>query len=112
MKAEDKYDKTRVSLGLYEDDKGVLRSEGRLQYALLSYEGRFPAILPRKHHVTQLIIKRHHSKVMHYGLKDTQTDLRTKSRSFAASAKKSTSELESNYYRPMAQVSLIDKLFV
>lgn len=31
VKAEDKYDQTRVSLGLFEDDKGVLRSGGRLQ---------------------------------------------------------------------------------
>jgi len=78
VKAEDKFDQIQVSLGLFEDDKGVLRCGGRLQNAPLPYAGRFPAILPRKYHVTELIIKRHHSNVMHNGVKETLTDLPSK----------------------------------
>jgi len=33
VKAEDKFDQIQVSLGLFEDDKGVLRCGGRLQNA-------------------------------------------------------------------------------
>jgi len=39
VKAEDKFDQIRVSLGLFEDDKGVLRCGGRLQNAPLPYAG-------------------------------------------------------------------------
>lgn len=50
------------------DETGVIRSSGRIQYAdHLPYDTRCPIILPRKHHVTELLIKDFHEKAMHGG---------------------------------------------
>ena len=43
------------------DSEGIIRSDGRLTYAeFLSYDVRYPIILPRKNWVTKLIIKHYH----------------------------------------------------
>ena len=43
------------------DEDGVLRSDTRIKYAeYLTYDARFPIVLPRKHHVTKLIVRKHH----------------------------------------------------
>ena len=50
------------------DDDGVIRMEGRLQYAdSLTYDARYPIILPRGHYVTKLIVKHYHEKANHAG---------------------------------------------
>ncbi|XP_064633630.1 uncharacterized protein LOC135491588 [Lineus longissimus] len=44
----------------------LLRSNSRLAYAdNLSYEAKFPIILPRKHHVTQLLVRFYHERENH-----------------------------------------------
>lgn len=75
VREEEKFEKTSHSLGLFEDEKGILRRRGRLHKAPLKYHPRFPAIIARKHQFTVLMIKRSHSKVMHNGVKETLTDL-------------------------------------
>ena len=48
------------------DDDEVLRSNSRLQKAdHLSYDTRFPIILPRKNHLTKLIIRSYHKRNGH-----------------------------------------------
>ena len=48
------------------DDDEILRSNSRLQKAdHLSYDTRFPIILPRKHHLTKLIIRSYHQRNGH-----------------------------------------------
>ncbi|XP_067667337.1 uncharacterized protein [Haliotis asinina] len=48
------------------DDDGLLRSDGRLTHAdYLPYQTKFPIILPRKHWVTKLIVKKHHEDGNH-----------------------------------------------
>ena len=43
------------------DGDGIIRSDGRLAYAeFLSYDVRYPAILPRKNWVTKLIVRYYH----------------------------------------------------
>ena len=51
------------------DDKDVLRLKTRLEKAeSVPYETRFPILLPRKHHITKLIILDIHDKIHHaYG---------------------------------------------
>ena len=78
VREEEDFGRTRHSLGLFEDDRGILRCGGRLHNAPLPYSARFPAILPRKHQFTVLMIKRSHSNVMHNGVKETLTDLRSR----------------------------------
>ena len=55
-------------LGLHPklDDDGLMRSDGRLKYAkFLSYDVRFPVILPRNSWVTKLLVKEYHEKGNH-----------------------------------------------
>ncbi len=43
------------------DGQGIIRLEGRLMFAkYLSYDVRYPILLPRGHHVTKLIVKHYH----------------------------------------------------
>ena len=65
-------------LGLFQDDNRVLRCQGRLENADLPYTTRHPAVLPRSHHVTSLIIHHCHESVFHNGLNATLTEVRTR----------------------------------
>jgi hypothetical protein len=48
------------------DEDGLMRSNSRLVNAeILPYEARYPIILPRKHHITQLIVKLEHEQGAH-----------------------------------------------
>lgn len=48
------------------DDDGLMRSDGRLHNAkFLSYDVRYPIILPRKSRITKLIVKEFHEKGKH-----------------------------------------------
>ena len=49
------------------DHNGVLRVGGRIQRGHFTDDTKFPVILPRKSHVTSLIIKYFHEKVQHQG---------------------------------------------
>ena len=46
---------------------GVLRVGGRISEAPIALEGKFPMIVPPKHHVTQLLIQAFHQKLAHAG---------------------------------------------
>ena len=54
---------------------GLLRVEGRIGLAPLSYELKHSVILPYKHHVTDLIIKDHHLKTSHMGQESVLSSL-------------------------------------
>ena len=48
------------------DEYGLIRSDGRLQYAeFLPFDVRFPIILPRKQWVTKLLVKYYHEQGNH-----------------------------------------------
>jgi hypothetical protein len=48
-------------------DTGLLRVRGRLRNALIPEEERYPIILPKKEHVTTLIIRDYHERLAHAG---------------------------------------------
>ena len=51
------------------DETGVIRCEGRLNYAdYLPYSARYPIILPKHCWVTTLIVKHFHEKLGHHGV--------------------------------------------
>ena len=65
MKSKD-LPKTSKLLGLQPriDENGLIRCDGRLENAeFLSFDARYPIILPRKNWVTKLIVKRYHELV-------------------------------------------------
>ena len=59
------------------DASGVLRVGGRIKRSSLSYGAKHPIILPRKGHITELIICHHHQLVKHQGHKITHNEIRS-----------------------------------
>ena len=59
------------------DASGVLRVGGRIKRSSLSYGAKHPIILPRKGHMTELIICHHHQLVKHQGREITHNEIRS-----------------------------------
>ena len=70
-------DKTKLNLNVFTDSKGILRSKGRINNAPLPYETRFPIVLPRRHHISLLLVLKSHEIVKHNGVQETLTQLRS-----------------------------------
>ena len=58
------------------DSDGFLRVNGRLKYAKLPDEQRFPALLQKESHVTTLVIRHFHEKIKHQGRGMTLNEIR------------------------------------
>ena len=50
------------------DDQGLIRVGGRLKKSNLSYEQKHPLLLPSKHTVTDMIIRKVHIENLHSGI--------------------------------------------
>ena len=72
-----KFQITETNLGIFVDEEGIYKCGGRLHKASLSFECKHPAIIPKDHHITELIIKDRHNKVYHNGFKETSTQVRS-----------------------------------
>ena len=70
--------RVKQSLNVVEDDRGILRCKGRLENAPIRSDSKCPILLPSDHHVTRLIIEQCHRTVMHNGLRETLTQVRTR----------------------------------
>ncbi|XP_053388583.1 uncharacterized protein LOC128551695 [Mercenaria mercenaria] len=55
------------SLDPFLDKNGLIRVGGRVQHAEMSDLVKFPIVLPRKGHITELVIRHYHDKVQHQG---------------------------------------------
>ena len=58
--------------------KGIIVVAGRLQHAAISDSARYPAILPKAHHVTSLVINHYHELAGHGGVEVTAALVRKK----------------------------------
>ncbi|UYV61147.1 hypothetical protein LAZ67_1003576 [Cordylochernes scorpioides] len=56
-----------TSLNPFLDTQGLLRVGGRLKYSYLNENQKFPLLLPKNHHITNLIIDDIHRKYLHAG---------------------------------------------
>lgn len=63
-------------LSPFVDSLGILRVGGRLTQAALHPHVRHPAILPKGHHVSRLLVKHYHEKVYHQGRGMTINEVR------------------------------------
>ena len=59
------------------DANGILRVGGQITRSSLSYDAKHPIILPRKGHMTELIICHHHQIVEHQGRGITHNEVRS-----------------------------------
>ncbi|XP_025997674.2 uncharacterized protein LOC113005967 [Solenopsis invicta] len=60
-----------VKLSPFLDDQGILRVGRRLRHSLLSYDEKHPVILPRRAHLTRLVIEDCHRAALHGGTQAT-----------------------------------------
>ena len=77
--SEDKcFETWKQQFGLFVGEDGLYRCCGRLSNADLIPSTKHPVLLPKKYHLTVLIVRDAHERVMHNGVKETLTELRTK----------------------------------
>ena len=67
----------KVNLNLKYDESGIIRSYSRLKNAVMPFETKSPMFIQRNHKLAELIVGYSHLKVLHRGVKQTLTELRT-----------------------------------
>ena len=67
----------KYNLGAYRDEDGVIKLKGRLENADIDISAKFPVLIPKNSMIGQLLISDAHTQVLHYGMKDTLTELRS-----------------------------------
>ncbi len=77
MKRDGRFPAWRHQLGLFVDESGVWRCGGRMSNSCLSPAAQTPILLDKKHHLAALIVMDAHKRVMHNGVKETLTELRS-----------------------------------
>ena len=77
LKCHKNFTTWKRQFSFFEDD-GVLRCQGRIDNAQsLPYSAKHPIILPSNSHLTTLYVRRAHARVLHNGVKETLTELRS-----------------------------------
>ena len=61
----------------FKDQDGILLVGGRPRHANLSFQEKHPLILPKRGHVTDLVIRHHHAKSHHQGRGITHASIRS-----------------------------------
>ena len=75
-KAKSKRPAIIQQLSLYLDDDDLIRCRGRLQYAQLPHNTKFPILMPKESHLSTLIVRATYCIVLHDGVRETLTELR------------------------------------
>ena len=60
----------------FKDQDGIIRVGGRIRHADVPYDEKHPVILPKKGHVTELVIRHHRMKNRHQGCGITHAGIR------------------------------------
>ena len=75
--AEKNYLQLKKTLNIFEDEHGLLRCRGRLLYADVPCEVKFPCIISKSHYLTELLVINCHKIVGHNGVRETLNELRS-----------------------------------
>ena len=78
LASERNFPQWKTQFRLFFDSDGIWRCGGRLANANAPYSTRFPILLPKNHRMTHLIVQHAHERVLHEGVKETLTQLRSK----------------------------------
>lgn len=65
-----------LSLNPFLDESGVIRVGGRLKTAPISHSAKHPIILPKQHHVADMIVRQVHATIGHLGREHVMAKLR------------------------------------
>ena len=76
---KDNFDNWKKQFGLFLDDNGIQRCGDRIGNANVPYSTKFPIFLHKDHHYMKLFVLNAHKRVFHHGVKETQTELRSRS---------------------------------
>ena len=63
--------------GLYQDKQGLWRCGGRMSHSSLLPSAQNPILLSKEHHLTTLLILDAHKRVLHNGVRETLSELRS-----------------------------------
>ena len=77
MKKSKNYEHDRLNLNLVEDNEGIIRSHSRLKNAKIPYDSKAPIMISKEHKLADLIVNYFHLKVLHNGVKQTLTEIRS-----------------------------------
>ncbi|GIY25713.1 uncharacterized protein CDAR_263721 [Caerostris darwini] len=64
-----------LSLNSFLDNSGILRVGGRLRHANIAYGHKHPILLPKRHILTDLIVRYYHEILLHAGLQLAQSSI-------------------------------------
>ena len=78
LKSQANYSQLERDFGLYKDSSGVLRCNGGIANADVPQETKFPALLPRNHYLSTLLVRDAHERVHHNRVEATLAQLRTR----------------------------------
>ena len=67
---------TMKQLNLFQDEKDIIRCQGRINNAAVAEGSKQPILLPPHHRFTELFIREKHFKVLHNGIRDTLNTVR------------------------------------
>lgn len=65
-------------LSLFVDEFGLSRVGGRIRYTRFAFEKKHPAVIPPKHHLSLLIMKNEHLRLLHAGPQFLLSSIREK----------------------------------
>ena len=78
LQQDSKFPLRKRQFDLFVDESQLWRCGGRMSNSDLPLSARTPILLDKNHHLTFLIVKECHGRVMHSGVKATLTELRSK----------------------------------
>ena len=74
---ENDFQSLKRNLNIKIDENGLYRTFSRFKYANLPYDVKAPVVLCKSHKLAELIVFYSHTKVLHNGVKQTLTEIRT-----------------------------------
>ena len=78
LQCNERFSMWKQQFGLFLDELGVWRCGGRLSNADLLQASKHPILLDNTHHLTVLVVRECHERVMHNGVQETLNQLRSK----------------------------------
>lgn len=76
--SDKKFEHWKKQLDLFQDESRVWRCRGRIENAAVPFSTKYPALLHKDHPFTSLLVWKAHGQVLHNGVKETLTELRSR----------------------------------